>query len=75
MRNAVGAICYRCGTYCKVGDGFVEIVSDAHKRKWPAMFATGPKTYKWLTQHAKCADKYRGTTVHFKYDPDPETKE
>lgn len=61
MRNKYPGICYRCGEPVAVGEGHFE--ENLHKlvgskQLFPVL--DGPK---WITQHAECAIKYRGTHV------------
>lgn len=65
MRNRFPGICYRCGRHVEAQQGHFESVTKAHRERWPKL-GLG----KWLTQHAECAIKYRGTTTHHLYEPD-----
>ena len=65
MRNKYPGTCYRCGERVEAGEGHFERITHSHRRKWNA-----PKLRGWYVQHADCAIKYRGTTVHFIYEPD-----
>jgi hypothetical protein len=47
MRNQHGGTCYRCGEWCKPGEGHFERIQGKG----------------WRVQHAGCAIKYRGTKV------------
>ena len=62
MRNQFEGICYRCGDTVKSGTGHFERLSKRHGEKWPELDMNGNK---WLTQHAECAIKYRGTDHHY----------
>lgn len=66
MRNNYAGTCYRCGCRVEAGAGHFEKVSRSHRKKWPNM-AYGVK---WLTQHAECAIRFRGTDRHFQHAPD-----
>jgi len=52
MRNRYPATCYRCGKIVDVGQGHFQRAQKNIKVK----FTSG-----WITQHAECAIKYRGT--------------
>lgn len=67
MRNKFPGTCYRCGENVEANAGHFERFSQrVHGLKWPEHL----KLYgRWLTQHADCAIKYRGTNVHFKFNP------
>lgn len=66
MRNQYEGVCYRCGGNVKADAGHFERVTKAQLTTWPNLHAGT----KWLTQHAECAVKYRGTDVHFKHKPE-----
>jgi hypothetical protein len=55
MRNMYADTCYRCGKIVKAGEGHFERVSKQIFKKY------GWQSKKWITQHADCAIKYRGT--------------
>tara|TARA_R110000782_G_scaffold13392_14_gene39494 strand:+ start:1035 stop:1253 length:219 start_codon:yes stop_codon:yes gene_type:complete len=69
MRNSYKGICFRCGGTVEPGAGHFQKVTKTDRRKWPSF----PFGVKWITQHAECAIKYRGTDVH--YICNPEKKE
>lgn len=65
MRNSHPSPCYRCGLLVLAKHGHFERTSQkVHGKKWP-----GRDLPKWLVQHAVCAVKYRGTDVHYLYNP------
>ena len=59
MRNKFPGICYRCGSLVKVGQGHFERVNE----KRLEFLGIDPTSVSgnWLTQHAECAIKERGT--------------
>jgi hypothetical protein len=65
MRNEFASTCYRCGKRCDAGAGHFERIGRTHRKKWPSMLLTA----KWLTQHAECAIKWRGSDRHYIYAP------
>lgn len=68
MRNRFAAPCYRCGETVQPNEGhFEKFSSKVHGRKWPDAIVMDRK---WLTQHASCAIKFRGTDRHYKYNKD-----
>lgn len=62
MRNKYSGTCYRCGKTVAAGAGHFEKSTPAHAKKWRTQWS---KWHKWLTQHAECAIKHRGTDVHY----------
>lgn len=65
MRNSFPGTCYRCGWFVEPGSGFYERTGRDHAKKWP-----GQPVPKWLTQHAECAVKWRGSRRHYQFAPD-----
>lgn len=57
MRNRYPGVCFRCGLRVEKGAGH---------------FQRDRKTGSWLTQHADCAIKYRGTKVGYALPATPE---
>ncbi len=57
MRNKYVDKCYRCGEMVPIGAGFFETVDKNNRRR---LGLEGTRR-KWVTQHAHCAIKYRGT--------------
>lgn len=66
MPNHFADVCYRCGKLCLPGEGVFEKVGRPQRRKWP-----GHQLPNWLTQHHDCAARFRGTSVHYKFNPYP----
>lgn len=62
-RNTFNAVCFRCGYMVPAGQGHFEKVGKTQIQKYGLDFV---KDKKWLTQHAECAIKYRGTNHVFK---------
>lgn len=69
MRNQYAGICYRCGARVEPKAGHFERVSNSHRKKWNAKALRG-----WLTQHAECAIRFRGTDTHYIFNPYKEVK-
>lgn len=65
MPNRFAGTCYRCGEIVPPGEGVFEKVTRSQLRKWPNVCLP-----KWLTQHHKCAAKFRGTSRHYQFAPD-----
>lgn len=73
-RNQYPGTCYRCGGHVAAGAGHFERMGAAQRKKWNIPFDLSDLRYgsRWLTQHAECAITYRGTDIHYIYNPDPE---
>ena len=56
-RNQYAANCFRCGEMVKAGEGHFERVGRIQREK----YGTLVRGKKWITQHAECAIKHRGT--------------
>lgn len=66
MPNRFADVCYRCGELCAAGEGVFEKVGRSQAKKWP-----GKKLPRWFTQHHDCAVQFRGTSVHYQFNPYP----
>ena len=64
MRNKFPGTCYRCGETVSAEAGHFERISNSQRRKWNA-----PRLHGWLTQHIRCAIRFRGTNTHHVYAP------
>lgn len=64
MPNRYAATCYRCGKTIPPGEGVLERTGFSQRKKW------GVPLPKYLVQHHDCATKYRGTTIHYRFNPD-----
>lgn len=60
MRNRHPGTCYRCGQRVEPGDGHFE------RLHWRRIERLGLKpSTRWITQHAECAIRYRGTDFSY----------
>lgn len=65
MRNKYAGECYRCGGTVAAGEGHFEKVTNVQRRKGDTCSLPN-----WLTQHAHCAIRFRGTDRHFRFAPE-----
>lgn len=66
--NKFEDVCYRCGKIVQAKAGLLDYCSFPGLR-WPKL--RGLKNWS-LVEHQECAEKYKGTDIHYRYKPDTE---
>lgn len=65
--NQFPSTCYRCGKKVAAGEGEVSYAKHDHRVAWPQIARLRNIT---LVEHLDCARRYKGTFVHFQYQPE-----
>lgn len=73
MKNRYPDTCFRCGHIVRADEGVMIEPAFWIRSKWMDNgFPRGARTG-LLTEHVACRERWRGTSVHWRYDPAPET--
>ena len=64
-----GARCIRCGRYARVGEATIRRPTEVEVAVWDTSHSSS--ALRWVTEHARCRERYASTLVHWKHQPDP----